>query len=290
MLETHERIRMEKITVLTTFHKSGLDEYGQRFLDSFAQRVDKRINLFVYAEGCTPKVNSENIKVFDAFEALPKLNEFKSRWGNDPKANGIPPDHIKVKRPRDWHKKFKWDAIRFANKTYAVFDAFERSEDWCVWMDADSFIHTDWSYDQFKELLPNDKWITYVGRGKGSQTWPECGFYGMNVKHPMCVQFLKEFERFYVDANNGIFELDEWHDSFVFGHILNQLKAIDDNVLDYSANMYLREAKTGGGGHPLINGPLGKWMDHMKGGRKKDGKSLQKDLMVSRTESYWNEI
>ena len=48
MLETHERIRMEKITVLTTFHKPGLDEYGQRFLDSFAQRVDNRINLLVY--------------------------------------------------------------------------------------------------------------------------------------------------------------------------------------------------------------------------------------------------
>ena len=70
MLETHERIRMEKITVLTTFHKPGLDEYGQRFLDSFAQRVDNRINLLVYAEGCTPTVNAENIKVFDAFEAL----------------------------------------------------------------------------------------------------------------------------------------------------------------------------------------------------------------------------
>ena len=42
--------------------------------------------------------------------------------------------------------------------------------------------------------------------------WNECETF-------MCVQFLKEFERFYVDANNGIFELDEWHDSFVFGHI-----------------------------------------------------------------------
>jgi hypothetical protein len=103
----------------------------------------------------------------------------------------------------------------------------------------------------------------------------------------MCVQFLKEFERFYEDADNGIYELEEWHDSFVFGHILNQLKPIDANVHDYSANMYLREAKTGGGGHPLINGPLGKWMDHMKGGRKEQGKSKTSDLMVNRTENYW---
>jgi hypothetical protein len=110
----------------------------------------------------------------------------------------------------------------------------------------------------------------------------------MNLKHPMCVQFLKEFERFYEDADKGIFELAEWHDSFVFGHILNQLKPIDSNVLDYSAEMYLREAKSGGGGHPLINGVLGKWIDHMKGVRKQEGRSRRQDMMVTRKESYWN--
>ena len=46
----------------------------------------------------------------------------------------------------------------------------------------------------------------------------------------MCVQFLKEFERFYEDAHNGIFELEEWHDSYVFGHIPNPMKNIDANV------------------------------------------------------------
>ena len=278
---------MSNITVVTTFHKPGLDKYGQRFLDSFAQKVDSQIKLLVYAENCKPIVQSNNIVVLDAVESLPKLNKFKQRWKDVPKANGIPPADIKARRPRDWHKEFKWHAIRFANKVYAVFDACERSTDWVVWMDADTFVHNEWSYKQFKKLLPDDKWLTYVGRGKGSQTWPECGFYGMNLKHPMCVQFLKEFEKFYEDADNGIFELEEWHDSYVFGHILNQLRKIDNNVLDYSADMYLKEAKTGGGGHPLINTVLGTWIDHMKGDRKNTGKSLAKDIMVKRTESYW---
>jgi len=281
---------MTDITVVTTFHKPGLDLYGQRFLDSFAENVDPKIKLLVYAEDCKPSVDPlcENIKVLDAKEVLPKLNAFKERWKDDPKANGIPPDEIKRRRPRDWNKEFKWDAIRFANKTYAVFDACERSKDWCVWMDADTFVHSEWSYKDFAALLPDTSWITYVGRGKGSQTWPECGFYGMNLNHPMCIQFLKEFERFYEDADNGIFELEEWHDSFVFGHILNQLKPIDSNVLDYSAEMYLREARTGGGGHPLINTVLGKWIDHMKGNRKVAGKSQRSDIIVSRKEGYWN--
>ena len=279
---------MTSITVVTTFHKPGLDTYGQRFLDSFAERVSKKIKLLVYAEDCNPvNPDPEQITVLNAKEVLPKLNAFKERWKDDPKANGIPPDNIKLRRPRDWQKKFKWDAIRFANKTYAVYDACERSKDWCVWMDADTFIHSDWSHKEFQRLLPQNTWITYVGRGKGSQTWPECGFYGMNLNHPVCHEFLKEFERVYEEANDGIFLLEEWHDSYVFGNILNRMKQDFPNVLDYSAEMYLREAKTGGGGHPLINSVLGKWMDHMKGVRKEEGRSRSSDIMVNRTEDYW---
>jgi len=290
MLEAYET--MGEVVVLTTFHKEGLDLYGQRFLNSFAERVDKRVKLLVYAEDCVVQnPDPSQITVYDAKLELPKLNAFKDKWKHDPRANGIPPDEIKARRPRDHHKKFKWDAIRFANKTYAVYDACEKHKDkWVVWMDADTFVHSDWSYEDFKNLLPDNKWITYVGRGKGSQTWPECGFYGLNMKDVICQDFIKEFERVYEDAENGIFKLEEWHDSYVFGGILNSMKEYYPQVLDYSAEMYVKTAKTGGGGHPLINSELGKWIDHMKGARKNTKKSLPKDLMVNRTEAYWNEI
>ena len=280
---------MPAITVVTTFHPAGLTKYGQRFLDSFAARVDKRIKLLVYAENCKPiNPDPSRIEILDAKEVLPKLNQFKSTWGHVPKANGDVSNEPQRHTRKDWDKKFKWDAVRFANKTYAVYDAVTRSKDWCVWMDADTFVHSDWSYENFLELLPKDAYITYVGRGKGSQTWPECGFYGLNLNHPVCHKFLKEFERMYEDAENGMFLLDEWHDSYIFGEVLKMYNQFPSH--DYSADMYLREAKSGGGGHPLINGPLGKWIDHMKGGRKDAGKSQQKDIMVNRTESYWNSL
>ena len=279
---------MPAITVVTTFHPSGLQKYGQRFLDSFALRVDKRIKLLVYAEDCTPiNPDPSRIEILDAKVVLPKLNAFKSTWGHVPKANGDVSNEPQRHTRKDWDKKFKWDAVRFANKTYAVYDAVTRSKDWCIWMDADTFVHSDWSYEQFLELLPKTSWITYVGRGKGSQTWPECGFYGLNLKDYDCKEFMKEFERMYEDADRGIFTLEEWHDSYVFGYILNTIKKQAPNVLDYSAEMYLKEAKTGGGGHPLINTVLGKWIDHMKGDRKTTGKSLPKDIMVKRKEGYW---
>lgn len=279
---------MSDITVVTTFHKPGLDLYGQRFLDSFAKNVDKRVKMLVYAEDCTPiNPDTDQITILDSKQALPKLNAFKQKWANIPYANGDITNHPARNGRKDWQKKFKWDAIRFANKVYAVFDACERSKDWCVWMDADTFVHSQWSYKQFKQQLPDDAWITYVGRGKGSQTWPECGFYGMNLNNHQCHAFLKEFERMYEDAENGMFKLVEWHDSFIFGHILNAMRIHNSAVLDYSAEMYLKEAKSGGGGHPLINTVLGTWIDHMKGDRKNTKKSLPKDLMVNRKESYW---
>ena len=277
---------MSSITVVTTFHPAGLVKYGQRFLDSFAAKVDKRIKLLVYAEDCTPNnPDPTRIEIIDARVALPKLNAFKLKWKDVPKANGDISNEPQRHTRKDWDKAFKWDAVRFANKTYAVYDACTRSKGWCVWMDADSFIHSPWSYEDFKELLPKNAYITYVGRGKGSQTWPECGFYGMNLNHPVCHEFLKDFEQMYEDADNGIFTLEEWHDSYVFGELLKKYKEFPS--YDYSADMYLKEAKTGGGGHPLINGPLGKWMDHMKGGRKDKGKSTTKDIIVNRTEDYW---
>jgi len=277
---------MSAITVVTTFHPAGLSKYGQRFLDSFAARVDKRIKLLVYAEDCKPiNPDPSRIEILDAKQVLPKLNQFKATWGHIPKANGDVSNEPQRHTRKDWDKKFKWDAVRFANKTYAVYDAVQRSKDWCVWMDADTFVHSTWTYEDFAELLPENAYITYVGRGKGSQTWPECGFYGLNLNHPVCHEFLKEFERMYEDAEKGMFLLDEWHDSYIFGEVLKMFNQFPSH--DYSANMYLKEAKSGGGGHPLINGPLGKWIDHMKGGRKDKGKSDKKDIMVNRTEDYW---
>jgi hypothetical protein len=274
------------ITVVTTFHEPGLVQYGQRFINSFSQFVDKKIKLIVYAEKCSPEnPDPSQVVILDADSTLSKLQDFKEKWKDVPKANGECPHP--EKRPKDHHKRFKWDAVRFANKIYAVTHQCDASTDWVVWMDADTVVHTPWSYDDFKNLLPDAVWITYVGRGSKSQTWPECGFYGLNLNNQVCISFLKDFENMYNDAESGIFTLDEWHDSFVFGHLLDQYKTEHPNVVDYSSELNIKTAKSGGGGHPLINTQLGKWIDHLKGDRKSIGKSKKSDILVNRNKNYW---
>lgn len=271
---------MTKISVVSTFHAPVLDLYGQRFIDSFSKNIDSKIELLLYAEDCVPTTNDSRITILDQKENLPKLNAFKEYWKNDPRANGIPPDDIKRKR-KDWNKTFKWDAIRFANKVYAVFDAAKRTDaDWLFWMDADTFVHSYMPQEAFEKHMSKKAWLCYLGRGK---KWPECGFYGINLKHSTGQEFLKEFEHVYEHAEYGIFRMDEWHDSFVFEEVRKKIYANypNDAIINISKDL------VNGEGHPLINSDLGRYLDHLKGDRKNTGKSKQTDLIVKRNESYW---
>ena len=272
------------ITVVTTFHKEGMEEYGQRFMDTFSQNVDPKIDLRVYAENCTPTVNDpyDRIGVWSAETALDKLQKFKSKWKDVPKANGICPPEIKAKRPRDWHKKFKWDAIRFANKVYAVFDACQDKQyDLVVWMDADTVCHSPINYEKFASFFPTNTWLSYLGRG---HKWPECGFYGLHTNTLSAQEFLREFERVYEDADNGIFKMEEWHDSYVFDQVLKGIRQTHSNIHDLSGHLVKGE------GHPLINTELGAYFDHLKGDRKSEGMSRKKDLFTVRHEDYWRTV
>jgi len=272
---------MQSISFVSTFHAPVLDLYGQRFVDSFSKNIDPKTKLFLYAEDCNPVINDDRIIVLDQKVSLPKLMNFKNRWKNEPKANGVCPPEIRAKRPRDWHKEFKWHAIRFANKVYAVFDAAERCDsDWIVWLDADTFVHSYASKEDLLKFTPEGHWLSYLGRGK---KWPECGFYGINLKSIEGKEFLKEFERVYEDAENGIFKMEEWHDSYVFEEVRKIIVARFSKSKFYN----ISEGLVNGEGHPFINSDLGKYFDHMKGDRKNTGKSLQKDLIVKRSEGYW---
>lgn len=264
------------ISIVTTFNQEGLDKYAQRMLDSFAKNWPDTITLFAYAENCTPVVTAKNIQVVDMVKTCTKLNAFKERWAGVPKANGdVTDDPIRSKR-KDSGKGFKWDAIRFSHKVYAIFDCASKiNTDWLVWMDADTYCHSPITYNQIEKFFPKDKDLCFLGR-EGKYT--ECGLYGMNMQTNNTFKFLEKFEDMYENAEQGIFTLDEWHDSFVFDAVRKEFNL---NELNWSSGIIKGE------GHPLINSDWGAYLDHLKGARKDTGKSHAKDLKVRRTESYW---
>lgn len=266
-----------KIAVVTTFHEVGLKTYAQRMIDTFCENWPEEITLHIYPEKCNPKIHNHAHVSLTDLDSVKELTEFKTKWKNIPKANGdVSSDPIRSKR-KDAGKGFKWDAVRFAHKVYAIFDCARTTEaDILVWMDADTICHSPIDINQLKDLIPADKDLCFLGR-RGKYT--ECGLYSMNLKSPAVQAFLKEFQRMYDDAESGIFTLDEWHDSFVFDAVRAEFKTL--NNLDWSSHLISGE------GHPLINSEWGAYLDHLKGDRKELGRSKDKDLKIKRTEAYW---
>ena len=277
------------LTVVTTFHKAGYDKYGKRMINTFLKNWPKDVTLYVYAEDCKVDEVADNLIVKDLHEASPDLVRFKQTWKDVPKANGdVSNDPIRRRR-RDSGKGFKWDAIRFAHKVYSIFAcANECNTEWLMWMDADTICHSPITEQDLNRMLPGKQDLCYLGRrGKYS----ECGLYGMHLTNNETQKFLAEFHRVYEDAENGIFKMAEWHDSFVFDEVRKKIPNLNQHSWSASlTDLRPRPGMSMGEGHPLINCEWGAYLDHLKGGRKQLGKSKRDYLKVQRTEPYWQQF
>jgi hypothetical protein len=264
-----------KISVVTTFHQAGYEKYGRKMIQTFLTNWPKEITLHVYAEDAKVTEIAENLVIHNLHQEVPDLVNFKNKWRGVLKANGdVTNDPIRSKR-KDAGKGFKWDAVRFSHKVYSIFQCAKTSNsDILLWMDADMICHSPISYNQVIEFCQKGD-LCFLGRiGK----YTECGLYSMNLNSIDVRNFLSKFQQFYDNAEEGIFTLDEWHDSFVFDHIRKLVKVKEHN---WASGIITGE------GHPLINCEWGAYLDHLKGDRKSLGRSKGKDLKIKRTEQYW---
>jgi len=258
-----------KYTVVTTFNASGHEKYGRRMIDTFLQTWPQDVVLKVYAEGCTVEQTAPNLEVYDLESASTPLVAFKKKWRNVPKANGdMGPAHR--------GKEFKFQAVRFAHKVYAIFHAAEHATtEWLIWMDADMVCHSPMTVEKLAQFFPDSTDLCFPGR---SRKFTECGLYGMHRTEPAVKAWLAEFQLMYDEAESGIFTLAEWHDSYVFDAVRKR-HALRE--LNWTAHLQMGE------GHPLINCEWGAYIDHLKGERKSLGRSQSSDLRIHRKESYW---
>ena len=262
-----------KYTVCTTFNADGYEKYGRRMIQTFLQNWP--IDLVVYAEGCNVNETGFNLEVRD-IAIVNKLSAFKQQWQGVPRANGdVSADPVKAQR-KDAGKGFKWDAVRFAHKVYSIFHCAKNTQtDWLIWMDADTVCHSPITQEDLSRLCPSNIDLCFLGR---RHKYTECGLYAMNLQSQHTRDFLERFQQYYDNADQGIFTLEEWHDSFVFDAVRKQFPLAE---LDWSSHLITGE------GHPLINCEWGAYLDHLKGARKGMGRSKQIDLKVTRTEAYW---
>lgn len=269
--------------VVTTFNATGYEHYASRMIDTFLAHWPKTVTLTVYAESCRVHQTASNLEVLDFDSALPAAVVFKQRWQSDPRATGqlaTGPADRKGKQPGIG---FKWDAVRFSHKVYAVCDHARRNPAAVtVWMDADTVCHTPITENILAVLIPSGTAIAYLGRGK---KYSECGLYALDMRDPVTQHFVTLFQNAYDEAEFGIFTMQEWHDSFVFDELRKRMAESNPSwrQLDWSRDL------VDGEGHPLINSRWGDYLDHLKGDRKDLGRSKTKDLKVAKQSRYWKD-
>jgi hypothetical protein len=271
-----------KFSVVTTFHPAGYTKYAKRLIETFIQNWPKEVDLLVYPEDCTVHESASNLTVRDLHTSSPELVAFKKRWGDDPRARGLVPFGPVDRKGKQNGIGFRWDAIRFSHKIYAVCHAAKNTNaDVLFWMDADMVCHTPITLDFIESQIPTNVGLAFLGR---ERKFTECGLYAINLRDPVTQEWLTEFRLAY--DSGRLMTMSEWNDCWVFDETRNEVQAKNPQwqQLNWSAGLIKGE------GHPLINTVWGTYLDHLKGKRKDTGKSHAKDLIVQRTENYWSSI
>ena len=126
-------------------------------------------------------------------------------------------------------------------------------------------------------MLPAGRFVGCLRRPIHS----ECGLVSYDLRDPATRSLLAGLERMYTE--DLLFAEDEFHDSFLFDVVRERVEGSGALSHDIAEGVG-RNAE-----HVLINSWLGRFMDHLKGGRKDSGRSHGSDLLGGRSEAYWRE-
>lgn len=166
---------------------------------------------------------------------------------------------------------YRFDAVRFAHKIAAIQQAFRvGTADCLIWIDADCVTHEPVTREWLTGLIGS----ATLAMPLRSKKYPECGFV-MIRRNDAGAKFIAEVVRLY--ATDRLFKLKEWHDCEAMDYVR---KALATPTVSLSGDAEDTS-------HPIVNGPLGAKIDHLKGKRKIAGKSKPSDIKRPRSEAYW---
>lgn len=281
---------MRRFAIVTTCNEQGWETYGRQMIRSAERHLPSDVLIYLYAEDFIPDEGCDRVIVRELLSSCPDLVAFKERHKDNPVARGLAA-RSRLKLIVQWHKPrvklrrfswgsgYRWDAIRFSHKVFAICHAAERCHaDALFWMDADINVFADVPRDLLSAVMPEECLVSCLLRPAVS----ECSFMGFNLKHATAHDFLQALKAFYV--TDSVFREREYHDSFLFDLVRRRFERRGHRVHDIACGEGKRSH------HVFINSILGQCMDHLKGRRKHDGRSDAADLTVPRSEAYWSRL
>lgn len=259
------------VNIVTSCSADGWNTYGAKFVETLS-KYWPTVSLHIVSEDSLPASSFGKFYTLEHSRAWRtfRSNNAQRKWvhgdSSDPRPQGCAP---RWALGRGYN--FRFDAYKFSKKVFAVELVAEKLRvGKLLWFDADVVAHAPVPPELPNNLLPSAYAISCLARvGYHS----ECGFVGYNLDHPQAHNFIKAFSALY--TTEQVFELAEWHDSWVFDWLRNKMVVLTHNIPHKSK------------GHPFINSELGLYFDHLKGGRKKQGRSNPVEHISNSPAPYW---
>lgn len=244
---------------VTAMSYVGYQEYGRRFLTQFEKRGNGH-KLVVYGRRQIPEV-PDNVEL-RLKDHIPGLDPTISTLRKDPFACGKAEafgHKWKDKELKDGYS-YRFDAHKFCRMAIVTGHAAVRLKAegvrYMIWVDADMSVRQQIP-DDIAERALEGKDYAYLGRpGKYTET----GFLVFDLKRSVPVA--KRWADFYLKGN---FKYEkEWHSAWLFDRARECYPDIVGNNLTPK-----------GRGHVIHQCWVGKILDHLKGNRKKAGRSRE---------------
>lgn len=238
----------DKITIVTSWGPGGWDLYARRFVNSFLAYFPDRCVLRAYYhdhELPDDAPQSDRIEYVD-LNTVAGLVEFKKR--NADKTGGDP-------------YNFRFDAIKFCNKVWAIDDAWWEAKDWLIWLDADTYATKNIPDEFFDLILTAD----FVWLDRTDIDYAETSFMAFRSNSDAFDIILRTKTAYNID---DVFEYREWHDGYVFTLAAREI------VEEYGISV--RNLSEGCKGLDAFHqSPLAEYMTHLKGNKKNGGAPLR---------------
>jgi len=246
---------MKKFSVITTFNKQGFDICAREMVTSFDKFWSKDITLNIYYEDMNvPEIKSSNRVSFFSFnEEVKKWYKFQSNYFLR-----------ELNKPDNSINSFyKYSAIKFAHKVYAIEKQFEKNiSEYLIWLDSDVITFNRVTSSFIETLIEKDSYLTFLGR-EHINFHSEAGFLIFNTKNKFHKIFWEKMMEMYDQGR--LFNENEWHDSYIFDVVRLELEKNSLKNINISL-MGLNKSKDQL--NVFDNSVLGKFMNHFKGNRK----------------------
>jgi hypothetical protein len=230
---------------VTTFIKKTYDEVSHKLIESFNKYWPKNYELLVLGQNCDVVCPSNRVLSADLETSAIGLSEFKTRHRFNPGANG----HFGAKY------YYSFDCVKWSHKVFASEVAMNYADsEFVVYIDSDILTLDDVPADFLISLIPDDADIAYMPQNNMPS---ECSFVIYRQRNPMVRQFMSDHAEAY--RSDIIFQLPGWTDCHIFDFLVQDYKKAG------LINFHNINEGVAISSQPFVNGPLGRYMDHIGG-------------------------